>query len=470
MSRLKGLALVVLSCATLQTFGAQVATLQSDAARCQAYAPFHAQAAQLEKSRELEPSAAQAIADAKRRCARAVLTLLAESAASVSDYRRELEALTQDFRGPSLGRLVADTLGPRADELRAEVALAQASADLNSASSTPVVMPRETNTCTGSALERLACLRHTGGNPSVADDVVMQAEPGLDVLPQAIRLESTAALLKAATGVASSKALSPLQARLDAGCAVRVELVTSLNRSGQTLRAATLAKPCLAHTSARAALADGVREAERRRAQAFRSGRTFAAWLWAGVQAQFLEQPSPRTVLQRSAWPLAGTCIAQTPAPPLLPLGVAAQVSVRCEVRTSSPKERPQTFDGEAEAEQEAVVGELRMACGSQVRRFAVRAAGVRMSMPGTEPERAVLAEVGNSLRRIATEAGDWCTQLKATEAATECATWTALPAEEVEQRYAENALVAGRWAPCFVEHFAQLVGAELPTPVTLLR
>lgn len=488
--------LLFVSCATVKPpLSDRLGALEQDAAHCDDFAAFDARARDL--GDELVSGApgdelvrgSSRVSSARRACARRVLETFPErrEAKGVEALQRQLDAMAHTFDASELAALVDESV---ADASTLRPLIEEATQRASREAKTKSMDKRD-----DAALKALAVkpppgterARDVEALPSRCElekpcDAVAcfaaEVRDGADRGPLKPAVERLArGCLDALRGVApdlraerTGTLLSEL--RLFAPTTVELEATLSLEtlRRAQwpeveaALSAKLFAKAASLATPF-AALETAQREVQRVRSAAVAhhlelardaKAKALAARLHRRLAMQFGGADEPELSAEPGRWERPRwNCAAPVPELPDAPSAMDLRLAVTCRKSTAEQsgdkRSELQTFDLEKSMERERVDGTLTVTCAGRI-------ATQQFSAPSQDQLR---HEVEWAVSRAANE----CQRLHASAAAKDCELLASSLPLELEQRFAEHAVVTGRWEPCFAAWFRARYGVALAPP-----
>lgn len=479
---------------------ARASSLEAQAPACESFGVFEARLAKERKALDTAPGdalvpASQALSNARRSCAKAVVDRLFElqqgkgrEAAVV-----EVEALTKTLGADEATALLRARWGREADGFLAEVMLSgfvvgptpeqPAPKEPTRPNTADPKLPGDeafgegANCLRRSSAEAASCLaawRRDGADEAehrkAVEQLVARVTKELKLLEDDARAVLLGDVLRGLGLPKERVELAPLFTQLGSLTEVLVKRAAALGAKGETGRAAVLVRPLLVVDESRRRVEPYCASAslEHSRLATEARQRVHAAQVHRAVSAWFLgKEPTP-PAFEAGRWDdTRWSCQLAKPALPKLPGGVSARLVARCR---ELPKQNSQehldpsmrTNDFEASVPRIRVDADVTLTCGGKVttKRLSADEVLIDPSTPDLEGSR--LQAIEGALQVLVAETEKQCRQESEREVAVECARLGG-DALDVTQAFTRHALRLGAWPTCFTVWFEKRYGVSPP-------
>lgn len=497
MRRLLALGCLWLACATARPLPQRVDALAEEGAACERFSSFEPRARELldellaNAPGEQLVTASTRVNAARRACARRTLDGLfaLREREGVGAVQAELDALARAWPVDRVEALLAETpgldlsaLGPLLMEARERAereahAAAQAKRDAKEADAQAPKDHLDTAgaDCVGlRSCDAVHCLADLVRAGSDAASLTGTARPAAracldDNAPRAPgdRAERTGALVKDLTVFGGLPEEQEARLALETLRRSLWRDVDEALAAGQPARAWLLAQPYEVLGTARASV-DAVRAkaVAAHQAQARACGdRALCARLHRLVAASVGGPDEPPLAAQPGRWERGRWACRRPPVTlPDAPKAMTVRLDATCRrPKTDSPaSDEYRTFELEKELTGHVLDGELRATCAGRMPSAHFRVLGFVDEEGAEDDGTAVRQEVERVLPRLVAD----CQRLHAEAAQRTCEQLATTASADLEQRFAESAVVTGTWASCFEAWFLHRYGVP-PPPVT---
>lgn len=479
---------------------ARATSLEAQAPSCESFGAFEAKLAKERQRLDTAPGealvpASQALSNARRGCAKAVIDRLFELQQSKGREAAvaEVEALTKALGVEQTTALLRARWGREADGFLAEVMLSgfapgptpdqPAPKEPTHSNTAEPKLPGDESFGEGasclrrSAAEAASCLaawRRDGADEvehrKAVEQLVARVTSELKLLEDDARAVLLGDVLRELALPKERPELAPLFLQLRSLTDVLVKRAEALAAKGETGRAAVLVRPLLVVDESRRRVEPlcATASLEHSRLATDARQRVHAAQVHRALSAWFLGKEVTPPSFEPGRWDdLRWSCKLAKPVLPKLPAGVSARLVARCR---ELPKQNSQehldpsmrTNDFEASVPRIRVDADVSMTCGGKVttKRLSADEVLIDPSTPDLEGSR--LQAIEGALQVLVLETEKQCRAESEREVAVECARLAGDPLDVV-QAFTRHALRLGAWPACFSAWFEKRYGVPPP-------